>query len=242
MNRATLHQLSPSEWVLLRPDFRSAVYEVSELQKRGFASDPEEVQTGDNMSRLTCLGVACCVVLFAAPAPAGSLVASGAATAIVDGTNFDYSIILTNSSASTVSLQTFWFGWVPGEDFLPHAPVSETSPSGWTVNAITHGGSNDGYAIRWEATSSASALTPGNSLEFGFTSQDSPAVLSGDSAFYPGTPIGTAFVYQNGPFVGASDQFIVTFSAVPEPSSLLLGTFGAAASFAYLRTRRKWAH
>jgi len=129
--------------------------------------------------------------------------------------------------------------WVPGEDFGPHMPISETAPSGWEVNAITHGGSNDGYAIRWEATSAANDLAPGNSLVFGFISQDSPSVLSGDSPFYPGTPIGTSFVYQNGPFQGASDQFLVSFASVPEPSSIVLGIFGAAASFAYLRIKRK---
>jgi len=194
------------------------------------------------MNRLKWLGMTICIVLLTEPASVGGLIASGSATATADGSDFDYSITLTNSSSSTVSLGTFWFGWVPGEDFLPHTPISETSPSEWTVNAITHGGSNDGYAIRWEATSPASDLAPGNSLEFGFKSQDSPTVLSGDSPFYPGTPIGTSFVYQGGPFSGASDRFIVSFSAVPEPSSLLLGILGAGASSTYLWTKRKRVH
>jgi hypothetical protein len=129
--------------------------------------------------------------------------------------------------------------WVPGENFGPNKPISETAPSGWSVNAITHGGSSDGYAIRWEANGASKDLAPGQSLVFGFVSQDSPSMLSGDSPFYPTTPIGTSFVYQNGPFSGASDQFLVSFSSVPEPSSLLLGTFSAAASFAYLRIKRK---
>jgi hypothetical protein len=46
-------------------------------------------------------------------------------------------------------------------------------------------------------------------------------------------------VYQGGPFHGDSDQFLVTFSSLPEPSSIVLGIFGTAASFAYLRVRRK---
>lgn len=191
------------------------------------------------MNRLTFLGIAFYVIVLTAPASAGPLIASGAATAVQVGSDWNYTVTLTNSSASTVSLGTFWFTWVPGEDFEPDKPVSETAPSGWEVNAITHGGANDGYAIRWEATSAANDLAPGQSLKFGFTSMDSPSVLSGDSPFYPGTLIGTSFVYQGGPFQGDSDQFIVSFTAVPEPSSLLLGILGATASFAYLRISRR---
>ncbi len=209
------------------------------MKKRGFSSDSRQRERGDNMNRITYLGMAFCVLVITAPASAGTLIASGAATAVRSGSDWDYTVTLTNSSSSSVSLGTFWFTWVPGEDFEPDKPISETGPSGWEVNAITHGGTNDGYAIRWEATGAASDLAPGNSLVFGFVSPDSPTVLSGDSTFYPGTPIGTSFVYQNGPFQGLSDQFIVSFAAVPEPSSLLLGIVGAAASFAYLRTKWK---
>jgi len=194
------------------------------------------------MRRFTCLGFALCIVLLTGPVSAASLTASGVAIGTPVGSDWSYSMTLTNSSSSTVSLATFWFGWVPGEDFLPHAPISESAPSNWAVNAITNGGAGDGYAIRYEATATAGDLAPGSSLVFGFMSHDSPTVLAGDSPFYPGTPAGTSFVYQGGPFSGASDQFIVTFQSVPEPSALLLGVIGAAASFVYARTRRRRSH
>jgi hypothetical protein len=45
---------------------------------------------------------------------------------------------------------------------------SEVAPTGWTTNAITNGGSTDGFAIQWLANSTATALTPGESLTFSF--------------------------------------------------------------------------
>jgi hypothetical protein len=212
---------------------------VSIRLKRGFDSDSRHGHEGVNMNKFTYLAVACCVLVLAVPASKGQLTASGTAVGAPSGPNWDYTVTLTNSSSSTDSLGTFWFMWVPGEDFAPHAPISETAPSGWDVNAVTHGGATDGYAIRYEATSAANDLAPGQSLVFGFVSQDSPSVFAGDSPFYPTTPIGTSFVYQGGPFSGSSDQFVVAFASVPEPSSIVLGLLGTAASFAYLHVRRK---
>jgi hypothetical protein len=167
------------------------------------------------MQKIILIGIFVCFISLTTPASAAPLIASGAATVTPDGSNFDYSITLTNSSASTVSLGTFWFAWVPGQDFLPTNPISETSPSGWAVNLISHEGSSDGFAIQWVANNTANDLAPGKSLVFGFKSPDLPAVLSGASQFFPGTPIGTSFVYQGGPFVGASDQFTVAIPAAP---------------------------
>jgi hypothetical protein len=71
-----------------------------------------------------------------------------------------------------------------------------------------------------------------------FESSDTPAQIAGDSPFYPGTPVGTSFLYQGAPFQGDSRQFLV--SSVPEPSTLALGLIGIA-SIAVLRLRRKRA-
>jgi len=115
---------------------------------------------------------------------------------------------LTNSSTSTVSLETFWFAWTPGQDYLPTKPASETSPTGWNVDLISHNTNPpDGFAIRWVTTTAP--LAPGDSLQFGFVSSDSPATLAGDSTFFAKPPIGTSVVYQNGPFSGATDTFVV---------------------------------
>jgi hypothetical protein len=134
---------------------------------------------------------------------------------------FDYTITLQSTVASTANISTFWFGWVPGEDFLATTPTSVTPPTGWT-DSVTHGGPSDGYAIQF--VTSSTPLTPGNSLSFLFASTDTPAALAGNSVDYPGTPVGTSFLYSGSPFVGTSDEFIA--EVVPEPSSLALVGLG----------------
>jgi hypothetical protein len=125
-----------------------------------------------------------------------------------DGADFDYTITLTNSSASTSGIGTFWYAWIPGEDFLAHKPISVTPPSGWS-DLITNMGPSDGFAIQYTASSSASYLQPGKSLNFMFKSADTPASVNGKSVFFPTTPVGTSFVYPQGPFSDAGHQFVV---------------------------------
>ena len=138
-----------------------------------------------------------------------SIIASGVISSTPDGSNFDYTIQLTNSSTSTASIGTFWYAWVPGGDFLATSPVAVTPPNGWSDN-ITHAGAGDGYAIQFISKGSSDNVLPGNSLNFAFTSADTPASVNGDSMFYPGTPVGTSFVYSGGPEQGVSDEFVVT--------------------------------
>ena len=49
---------------------------------------------------------------------------------------------------------TFWFAWGAGKEFLPANPLSVPLPTGWK-DVFTHGGSTDGYAIHFDALSSA---------------------------------------------------------------------------------------
>jgi hypothetical protein len=158
---------------------------------------------------------------------AQTLSANGLLSGSGSGGTFNYTLTLNNSPGSTTNVETFWFSWVPGEDFMAVSPTNVGTPAGWTDN-ITHGAPGDGYAIQF--VTSTTPLAPGGSLTFTFTSSSSPGTMAGDSPFYPGTPIGTSFVYSGGPFVGASDQFVVT--TVPEPSSIMLlglGLFGLLA-------------
>ena len=148
---------------------------------------------------------------------AQTLSASGLLSGSGSGGTFNYTLTLNNSSGSTMNLETFWFSWVPGEDFMAVSPTNVGTPAGWTDN-ITHAGGSDGYAIQF--VTSTAPLAPGGSLTFTFTSGSSPATMAGDSPFYPSTPIGTSFVYAGGPFVGTSDEFVV--ATVPEPSSMVL--------------------
>ncbi|MDR3638060.1 MAG: hypothetical protein P4L84_29920 [Isosphaeraceae bacterium] len=191
------------------------------------------------MRRFMHLGIVMSVALMARPALAGSIVDPTAAIqrTSLGGGDFDYKVTLTNSAASSAPIGTFWFSWVPGKDFLDNAPLSVTSPTGWT-DRVTHGGATDGYAIQWVA-STAGLLAPGNSATFEFTSTETPSQLMGNSPFYAAFPEGTAFVYSGAPFSDAGVQFVA--SAVPEPSSLALSliSMSGLTMIAYKRNHRR---
>jgi hypothetical protein len=54
---------------------------------------------------------------------AGTINGSATISATPNGPNFDYTINLTNTGGpGGDNIETFWFGWVPGEDFLPTSP------------------------------------------------------------------------------------------------------------------------
>jgi hypothetical protein len=170
---------------------------------------------------------------------AGTIQADATITATPDGSNFDYTITLTNTSGpGNDGIATLWFSWVPGQDFMPSRPLSVTLPSGWK-DVITHGNGNDGFAIQFDVITTADILAPGGSLTFGFTSADSPAALMGNSPSHPDHPVLTSFVYSQGPLRGDGEQFTAAFASVPEPSSLWLGTCAVAGSLAAWRLRGK---
>jgi hypothetical protein len=184
------------------------------------------------MKRKLFLVIALATTLPATRAMASPIDASAALTSTPDGSNFNDSITLTNSSSSTDSIGTFWFGWVPGADLLPTSPVNITAPAGWT-EMVTHAGTGDGFAIQFVANAGA-ALAPGSSLSgFGFTSADTPAQLTANSPFFSSIPATTSVVYNGAPFSADSQQFVVsvatasdvtaTTSSVPEPSSFMVG-------------------
>jgi hypothetical protein len=190
------------------------------------------------MKRIVFLVIVLVAGLSATPAFASGIDASAVLTSTPDGTNFDYSITLTNSSSSTDPIGTFWFAWVPGKDFLPTNPSDITTPTGWTEQ-VTHGGTTDGYAIMFVA-GAGSSLAAGSSLSgFGFKSADTPSELAGNSPFYSTFPATTSFVYNGAPFSAVSEQFVVSVSSVPEPSSLILGIFGVVVSFGYIRLKKR---
>jgi hypothetical protein len=194
------------------------------------------------MKKIVLLVIAVATVSFANPVIAADVIdASATFTSKADGSSFDYSLELFNSSSSTASIGTFWFGWVPGEDFLDVSPTNITTPSGWK-ETVTHGGTTDGYAIQFVAETGTPLLAPGSSLSgFGFTSTESPTELEGNSNFYPTTPQLTSFAYAGTPFTEPQDQFVVAaaaVSAVPEPSTLVLGLFAVVTSFGYVRLKK----
>ena len=149
---------------------------------------------------------------------AQSLVANAQLSAAAVGArSFDYTITLNNTSASTSSIETFWYAWQPGGgDYLPSSPLSVQPPAGWNA-VITGGGVGDGYGLLFET--STAPLAPGSSLSFSFTSPDSPAAVRGNSPWYSGTPVGSSAVY-SGHLYGATETLVV--EPVPEPSTLSL--------------------
>ena len=79
--------------------------------------------------------------------------ASATVSSAANGSDFNYTLTLNNSSTSNSGIGTFWYSWTPaGQDFLATSPISVTPPAGWT-DTITHGGASDGYAIQFVASS-----------------------------------------------------------------------------------------
>ena len=141
----------------------------------------------------------------------------------IDATHWQYSITLNDTG--TTPLGTFWFAWVPGEDFLATQPTATGHPTGWSA-AITNDGAGDGFAIQWVASSSSADLQAGDALGgFTFTSTDAPSSVQGDSVFYPGTPVTTSFVYSGAPFSDAGFTFAVE-TACFLPGTLITTTHG----------------
>ena len=154
-----------------------------------------------------------------------------------DGT-YNYSIVVNNSSSSTLSLNTFWFAWLPaGNDLLASSPTIIDQPDGWygyTVNNSYYG--PDGYSLDFY-NYYGSAIDPGTSATFSFNSPDAPATLMGNSTYAdPGTPVMTSYVYDQDYPDGDGFGFQVSFAPVPEPSSIaLLGV--SAVGLLYLARR-----
>ncbi|HSV13615.1 MAG TPA: Ig-like domain-containing protein, partial [Tepidisphaeraceae bacterium] len=134
---------------------------------------------------------------------------------------FHYDITVTDTG--TTNIGTFWFSWVPEENFLPTSPAAASSPAGWSATITGFGNSIDGAGIEWVATSNA--ITPGHSLSgFDFTTSDSPSALAANSPAHPGLPVLTAFVYSGGPFSDLGSQVSVTTVAAQVASMTTLAT------------------
>jgi Hint domain len=116
----------------------------------------------------------------------------------LDATHWQYSLSLTDTGTTTIG--TFWFAWVPGENFLTTPPSSVSNPAGWQ-DQVTTDFPGDGFGVQWTASLPSNALQPGDTLTgFSFTSTDAPSAVIGTSAVHPTFSVETAFIYSGAPF------------------------------------------
>jgi PEP-CTERM motif len=159
-----------------------------------------------------------------------------------NGTTFTYNLTLNNlGTTGADDIQTFWFSWIPGQDFMPTPPTNIISPPGWTETVI-NAGAGDGYSIEWHTTSgtaaapSSSAVKPGISLSgFSFQSATTPTQMTGFSPDHPIYEVETTFLYSGQPELGDGVEIISML--VPEPSSLWLAGIGMLFAWPRLRQR-----
>jgi hypothetical protein len=152
---------------------------------------------------------------------------------------FQYSLTLNDTG--TTQLGTFWFSWIPGDNFMPVSPTAVTSAAGWR-DVVTQGGPSGGSAIQWTAVAPAGDLSTGNSLAgFSFESSLTLAQLESPSSGHPADPVATAFVYGGAPFSDAGFKLTVApaVASSPEPSTFILAACGLGA-FLFLKRRVVW--
>jgi hypothetical protein len=153
------------------------------------------------------------------------------------GGAFNYTLTLNNLSTSTDPIETLWFSWIPGLDFMSVGPTSETAPTGWTT-FVESGDYYGGYSIQF--TTTTAPLSPNASLQFAFTSTVTPTELAGNDSIFGYYPELTTYLYSQS--VEGGDSESVLAQAIPEPSSLALvgfGTLAAALGIGYRRLRAR---
>jgi hypothetical protein len=130
--------------------------------------------------------------------------ASGTVSGVQSGSDYDYTITLLNTSGS-VTIDGFWYAWVPGEFYLPSDPTSASAPAGWTASIIAN-------SIQY----SGGSLAPGASINFSYVATFAPSALTGTAGF--------SYVYHSGLDSGPdTGSFLnVQTVAAPEPSSVSL--------------------
>jgi hypothetical protein len=173
-----------------------------------------------------CFGIALLVV-GAVPA-FGDLSATATISTSQTSAPFNYTIHLNNTGDTDIG--TLWFGWIPGYDFMNTSPTNISVPAGWL--AYSPGGAG-AYSLEMY-NYSGSAIAPGDTGTFSFTSTETPTQLKGDSLF--GNKVTTSFVYVGYPQYDPGYQFNVT--VVPEPSTLLLAGIGGLTGLLAWRRRR----
>jgi hypothetical protein len=165
-----------------------------------------------------------------APIPsANAQSASATISGVQDGANFDYTITLYNTDPyNYYDLNGFWYGWTYDGNNLYSSPSSVGNSLGWD-NTVSYDYYYYNYSIEWDNSSGyGTALAPGQSATFTFTSPDAPGDITS-------SPSGESVAYIYGidgsqGYPGYStDAFSPTLVNVPEPSTWALLAIGVVA-------------
>lgn len=137
------------------------------------------------------------------------------ASIAVNGSGPEYTYTVTVNDTGSTTVGTFWFSWVPGQDYMSAQPTSISSPAGWNAQVTTANYSGlTGYAIEWQANGSSSDLqSGGSSSSFSFNSTETPAQMAADSPFDGKPETATAVVYTGGALIGNGDTLVASVIA-----------------------------
>ena len=174
------------------------------------------------------LSLALTAGLVASTLSAHAQSATATISGVADGSgNYDYTITLNNTDPY-YALNGFWYGWTYDGNNLYSSPSSVGNSLGWN-NTVSYDYYYYNYSIEWDNSSGyGTALSPGQSAIFTFTSPDAPGDITAD-------PSGESVAYVYGidgsqGYPGYStDVFSPTLIPAPEPSTWALLTMGLAA-------------
>jgi hypothetical protein len=183
---------------------------------------------------MRCLGMAALGVILALAGTAGAQ-EMASATIIqtgTDGSNFDYAIQLTDTGQTTIG--SWWYGWIPGYNFLASTPTVTSNPTGWTDSVIPGYAPYAGASVQWFASGPASYIQPGGSVTFDIRTPDDLTTMTGPSPYGFGYyDSGDSYVYSQG-LEADSGGFLEVIA--PEPTGISL----IAVSAAFALKRRRW--
>jgi len=152
-------------------------------------------------------------------------IASGTVSASGSGP-YTYNLTFSDAAGALSPVGSVWYGWVPGQFYLPGVPTTASAPSGWTANI-------SGMSVQFTANAATNDIPAGGSLSgFSYQASFSPAQLA--AAANSGKSVG----YSGGLFSDGGYTFTVQIVQAPEPSAaaLLLAGGGAMLIAACRRT------
>ena len=152
------------------------------------------------------------------------------ASIAVNGSGPEYTFTVTVNDTGSTTVGTFWFSWVPGQDYMSAQPTSISSPAGWNAQVTTANyAGQTGYAIEWQASSAGSDLqSGGSSASFSFANTETPAQMAAGSPFDGKPRTATAVVYTGGALIGSGDARSHEYGPRGR-SALAVGRHGAEA-------------